>query len=366
MKDERTTVPGTTIHHIAAKTRQYIGCPSILVLPNGAFLASHSYFGPGATNSETYVYRSEDRGTSWYRIAHLKGQIWSNLFMYQGHVYIMGTDHCDLSGGRLNGRMVIRRSCDYGENWTTPSDSSTGLLSDEDGYHTAPVPVVEHDGRLWRAMEFAPESSRSTWRAFVLSVPFSKDPLHRDAWQMSRQYQHLWSESQWIEGNVVVDTEGNVVNVLRSNYRGNDTAVKTQHKDHAVLLHVSADGTTLRHHREKDLISMPGGGVKFTIRYDAPSKRYWALTNKQKNPDAVRNRLYLISSTDLREWRVHQLLLSHPESAHHAFQYVDWVFDGADIVYVSRTAFDDDSGGAHSFHDANYLTFHRIADFREV
>src|SRR5262249_29292028 len=56
----------------------------------------------------------------------------------------------------------------------------------------------------------------------------------------------------------------------------------------------------------------------------------------------------------------------HPDHAHHGFHYVDWVFDGDDIVFVSRTAFDDANGGAHTYHDANYLTFHRIERFRDA
>jgi hypothetical protein len=54
----------------------------------------------------------------------------------------------------------------------------------------------------------------------------------------------------------------------------------------------------------------------------------------------------------------------HPERQRHGFQYVDWLFDGDDLVVVSRTAFDDVEGGAHDYHDANYLTFHRVKDFR--
>lgn len=33
---------------------------------------------------------------------------------------------------------------------------------------------------------------------------------------------------------------------------------------------------------------------------------------------------------------------------------------------VSRTALDDGIGGAHRGHDANFMTFHRIADFRKL
>ena len=43
---------------------------------------------------------------------------------------------------------------------------------------------------------------------------------------------------------------------------------------------------------------------------------------------------------------------------------MDWLFDGDDIIAACRTAYDDGLGGAHNNHDANYLTFHRIANFR--
>ena len=69
-------------------------------------------------------------------------------------------------------------------------------------------------------------------------------------------------------------------------------------------------------------------------------------------------------SEDLREWRITRELIRHPDPAKHAFQYVDWDFDGDDIVYASRTAFDDGLGGANRAHDANYLTFGRVTKFR--
>jgi len=42
------------------------------------------------------------------------------------------------------------------------------------------------------------------------------------------------------------------------------------------------------------------------------------------------------------------------------FQYVDWQFDGEDTLYLVRTAY----AGAHSYHDANRITFHRLCGFR--
>jgi hypothetical protein len=76
--------------------------------------------------------------------------------------------------------------------------------------------------------------------------------------------------------------------------------------------------------------------------------------------------LALANSPDLRHWTVRNIVLYHPDVANHAFQYVDWLFDGDDLIAVSRTAFDDGLGGAHRAHDANFLTFHRIKNFRNL
>ena len=44
------------------------------------------------------------------------------------------------------------------------------------------------------------------------------------------------------------------------------------------------------------------------------------------------------------------------------FQYVDFIIEGDDLLYLCRTAIN----GAHNFHDANYSTFHRIRCFRSL
>jgi len=48
----------------------------------------------------------------------------------------------------------------------------------------------------------------------------------------------------------------------------------------------------------------------------------------------------------------------------HGFQYIDWQFDGNDIIAVSRTAFEDERGLPVRQHDANYFLFHRFTNFR--
>ena len=44
---EPVPVPGVIIAHRAASTENYIGSPSLAVLPDGSYVASHDFFGPG-------------------------------------------------------------------------------------------------------------------------------------------------------------------------------------------------------------------------------------------------------------------------------------------------------------------------------
>jgi len=119
-------------------------------------------------------------------------------------------------------------------------------------------------------------------------------------------------------------------------------------------------------------VDFPGGAVKFTIRFDPAAKLYWSLTNyippRHAGPDpgGTRNTLALTCSPDLRHWTVKCVLLYHPDRQRHGFQYVDWLFEGDDLIAVCRTAFDDGLGGAHNMHDANFMTFHRVKNFRKL
>ena len=196
-----------------------------------------------------------------------------------------------------------------------------------------------------------------------------RDSLKADNWISSNflESSPKWLDGKfggWLEGKAVVTPEGRIVNVLRADYR----AVVEK----AALVTISPDGTRATFDPATGFIDFPGGCKKFTIRYDATSKHYWSLANfvpeeqRNPNPERTRNTLALTRSEDLRNWSVRSIILQHPDSAKHGFQYVDWQFDGDDIIAVSRTAFDDDQGGAHDQHDANFLTFHRIQNFRQA
>lgn len=361
--DAPETPPGIVIDHLPAASRQYVGSPSIATLPGGEYVASHDIFGPGSTNDRTVVFASRDRGRTWARRAEIDGQWWSTLFSHRGSLYLMGTS-------RENGFCVIRRSEDGGRTWTTPKDGSSGLLLGDGRYHCAPVPVVLHRGRIWRAMEdtMGPGSWGSYFHVFMMSAPEEADLLKAESWTCSSRLGRDpgWLNGAfkgWLEGNAVVTPEGGIVDMLRVD-------VPAGHPEKAALVQISADGEAATFDPATGFVDMPGGAKKFTVRYDPESRAYWSVASivaapyRDRVPGQTRNTLALVSSGDLRKWSVRSVLLSHPDPVQHGFQYVDWLFDGDDIIAVCRTAFDDGEGGAHNYHDANFLTFHRIAGFR--
>jgi hypothetical protein len=265
-------------------------------------------------------------------------------------LYLMGTTF-------EYGRIVIRRSGDGGVTWSAPS-----YLTDDLGYHTAPVPMVEKGGRLWRGMEFHPQGPWGFFEAFLISAPVGADLMSAKSWTMTERMRFPKAAAgegdHWLEGNAVLDRKGELLDILR------------------VANIEKAAIAKLKNGRFEfaGLVTFPGGAKKFTIRWDRKSQRYWTLSNpaleqyakSAKDPASVRNTLVLMSSPDLRHWSVERTVLSHDDPEKHAFQYVDWQFDGDDLIAVSRTAFDDEEGGAPRGHDANYMTFHRVENFRKT
>ncbi len=351
-------VPGVVIDTIPAKRRRYVGSPSIAILLNGDYVATHDEFGPKSTENEagvTRVFRSDDRGASWARVATVKGAFWSTLFVHRGALYLLGTD-------RQYGDLVIHRSEDGGASW------AAATIRDDAQYHTAPVPVVVAKGRLWRGVERRDPATGwgTTFQAGMMSAPVDADPMRAGSWTLTDflPSQRAWNGGDmggWLEGNAVVAPDGNVVDVLR---------IATKSFDEKAAI-VKFDGQKAAFDDATGFVDFPGGSKKFTIRFDPKSGRYWALAStlapgaKAKQPSDVRNTLSLVSSKDLAHWEIEDTILKNPDVKKVGFQYADWTFDGNDIVAVVRTAFPDGKGGAKSFHDANYLTFHRVKGFRE-
>jgi hypothetical protein len=360
--------PGIVIDHIPASTGIYIGSPSLAVLTNGDYVASHDQFGPKSsehTRALSAVFRSADRGKSWRKISEIDGQFWSTLFVHHGLLYVFGTD-------KHHGDAIIRQSTDGGMTWTSPTNSLSGLLRGGGQHHCAPMPVLEHRGRLWRPMERRdpPQGWGITYCAGMLSVPVNSDLLDASSWTVSNFLPGStnWLENKfggWLEGNPVLTRAGEMLDILRVDTPG--------YPEKAATVRVSTDGRTMSFAPATGFINFPGGAKKFAIRFDPESDLYWSLATlvpesfqSTNRPARVRNTLGLVSSRDLASWTTRCILLHHPEVVKHGFQYVDWLFDGADMIAACRTAFDDEEGGAHNNHDANFLTFHRFTNFRSL
>lgn len=362
-----------------AKTGVYLGSPTVIRLDNGDLLAAHDYFGvhaPRDFNDDyllTTIYRSSDDGRTWEYITHIGYAFWSSLFRHRGSVYLIGVS-------TQWGSIVIRRSDDNGNTWTHPSNDKTGLLfsasDNHDGpnYHCGPMPVLNRNGRLYRAFEdCTPLIWGPGFKSVVVSVDENADLLDASNWRMSNKlaYDPSWTPNEWgyteapgwLEGNVVEAPNGELWNILRFNSK--------PCVDKAAIVKIHDEGRFLTFDPHDGFIDLPGGMSKFTIRRDPVTGVYITFTNNNTDPawPNQRNVLSLYESNDLIHWLHVSTVMSddsgigYDDSMHlTGFEYVDWQFDGNDLIYIIRTAYK----GAANYHDSNRILFGKLPDFRKL
>ena len=172
-------VPGIVINHIPAQSQVYIGSPGIAVLPNGDYLAKHDEFGPKSTDTGSSRHAGlpvrrprADMATRRHRQRHVLGQ----------HLRAPGRRVPDgnQQEPRVDGDQPLprrRRHVDEAQ-----GQAVRGFCWTTRKYHCAPVPVVVHNGRIWRAMEDAmgPGGWGSHFRSFMMSTPTDSNLLDAD------------------------------------------------------------------------------------------------------------------------------------------------------------------------------------------
>ncbi|MFD1628347.1 stalk domain-containing protein [Pseudopedobacter beijingensis] len=347
--------------------KKYVANPSIEKLPDGTFIASCTNSGTGLV---TYIFRSTDGAKSWSLVTTLSDIMWATLFHHNGALYLIGTKNS-------LGDIVIRKSMDKGTTWTTATNSQTGVLfkggtnpyDNPPNHHTAPTPVLKANGRIYRAFEDNDPHEFPKMKAFLISAPENSDLLDASNWtatdKTSYDYQN-WKEPYnflapgWLEGNAVQAPDGKVWNFIRFNSR--------PYADKAAVLRLSSDGQQLLFNYPQDIIDFPGGTTKFSIKYDTKTHKYYSLVNNSVDTTFAGHRcvLSLVVSDDLINWKIVETVL-YDDNLHIwedsmllvGYQYVDFVFDGDNIVFAVRESW----GGAANYHDANRFTTYILKDY---
>ena len=359
-------VPGTVVNYLHpddpcyAFSGRYLCSPSLVRHPMGHLLASMDLFGPAPSPQNlTLIFRSDDDGKTWHYVTELFPCFWGKMFIHQGKLYMLA---CSTEYGDL----LIGCSEDGGYTFSAPKVLLRGSgRAEYPGVHKNPQPVVAYAGRVWNTLEWG------CWHegfhaAMVMSADEGADLLDEKSWRFSAPlpYDPAWpgtargKSAGNIEGTLTVAPDGKLYNIMRYDMTncqpsfGRVLAYRVNEKD--------PDAALAYDHA----IEFPANHSKFTIKYDEKSRCYWSIANRILGADCIRNRnlLSLLVSRDLEHWQVALDLIDRRQDDPRftGFQYVDFLMEGDDLLYLCRTALNH----PHSFHDSNYSTFHRLKDFR--
>ena len=214
--------PGTIVNYLHPEDEVYafsghsLCSPTLVRLPSGALLAGMDVFAGQYGNSKlTLLFKSTDNGENWRYVTDIYPSFWPKLFVHRGALYL-------LSVSQDYGDLLIGRSLDEGETWTAPTHIITGCGPFEMGPHKAPMPVIEHNGRLYTGIDYG------CWRHHrhangLLSIDVDADLLNAADWRFTpfTQFSADWPGAPLgpcpgcIEGNAVVAPDGTIANYLR-------------------------------------------------------------------------------------------------------------------------------------------------------
>lgn len=327
-------IPWTVVNYLHPEDGQYdfsgrfLCSPSLVRLENQTLLMSCDLYAPMAPQNLTLLFRSLDEGKTWHYLTDCMPCFWSKLFCHRGDLYMLGmsTEYGDV---------LIGKSTDGGATWTEPKVLLRGAGCTGRGWHRAPCTLLHANGRIYTSLEYG-AWGKGGFAAAVLSADEDADLMQPESWTVS----DLWNDPDIdaIEGNLVCAPNGDILDILR--YKEGEAAV----------LKVSADG---KHVDFQGTVPFPMAHTKFEILQSADHS-YVAVGN----PPPMRNVLSVYTSKDLKDWkRAFDVIDKHECDAQSVgFQYPSVLLEGDAVLIASRTAYH----GADSFHNNNYLTFHRV------
>ncbi len=364
----RTGKPiGVTVNYLHpdddayAYSGKYLCSPSMVRHPDGYLLASMDLFQGDAPQNLSLVFRSDDDGETWHYLCEIFPCFWGKLFIHKGDVYMLA---CQTEYGDL----LLGRSPDGGKTFDAPVTLLRGTgKGKEAGIHKNPQNIVHYGGRIWETLEWG-SWGRGSHAAMVMSCDENADIMNPENWSFSEpvEYDESWEgvasghSAGNLEGTLVVFPNGKLYNVMR--YCMYNT---TPNYGLVLAYEVNTDDpdAPLKY---SHAIKFPANHSKFMIKKDEKTGLYYTLASRILSPElnVSRNLLSLMASEDMAEWKVVSDIIDRRDEdpEYTGFQYVDFEIEGDDIIALIRTAINN----PHNYHDANYSTFYRIKNFREL
>lgn len=362
---------------------KYLCSPSLLRHPDGFLLASMDLYASKYPQNLTLIFRSDDNGRTWHYVSELMPCFWGKMFIHKNELYMLA---CSTEYGDL----LIGKSTDGGKTFGTPVcllRGSTGK-NDTAGTHRNPQNLVIHNGRIYTALEWGSYQAEYSHAAMVMSCPVDADLMDPESWTFTEptkfeiftpELAYLPKGTVPIEGTMALSPDGELFNIIRPasfylpmSFSDEDIAGDENLKKLSELI---LKGCAIAYRVDEKDPHAPitfshtvplATTSKFTVKHDPVSGKYYTLASRITDKTKLRARtvLSLFSSEDLREFKHEADILdySDQDSRFIGFQYADFEIEGSDMIFLSRTAMNN----ANNYHDANYQTFHRIENFRDL
>lgn len=338
---------------------RYLCSPSLVKHPDGFLLASMDVYAGNAPQNLTLIFRSDDNGETWSYVSELMPSFLGKMFIHKGELYMLS---CSTEYGDL----LIGKSADGGKTFSAPVALLRGSngKGGNCGVHKNPQNVMIYNNRIYETLEWGSwENGEYGHAAMVMSCDVNDDLLIPENWSFTEplkfdyftpELEELRKPVMTIEGTLTCSPDGELVNVMRFGKRNNAIIYKVDKNDYEAPLEF------------KGLMRFEANFSKFMIKYDGVSRKYYSVATRlyEGSADNARNLISLMSSSDLESWEVVCDLMDYRgcDPDKFGFQYVDFMFDGNDIIYLCRTAMNN----PHNYHDSNYSTFHTIKNFRDL
>lgn len=298
--------------------------PNLVIMPNGDYVAS-ARGGPIAGGVFVRIFISKDKGKTWNYLNTTNTSLQHPTLLLNprdNNLYLLGDN---------SGAGGIQKSTDGGKTW-----SDTVSLNFD--FRTSPSHVIIAKDRFWI-------QSEGSGGATVISAPVTADLMKASSWtRATHQGRGMGNEADL----VATRNGGYPVLMGKGDYLGRVLSPTVNTTD-----------------ENTDRINLPGNDSKYSVIYDTTTNKYWALTSYSELPRSQRTGITMYSSDDLKTWKKERKVLEGLSTQFHGFNYPFMQIEGNDIIFVSRTAWEDENGLAQRWHDANMFTFHRIRDFRK-